>query len=231
MQIKKIMFLIAFCLLLCAGCTTKYTLTIKKDGSVEEKLYVSEDQLYFDKFPNSSKGLVISEQLSPYLDELNSKGYTVSPFTGSESGGVTITKKYKSIEEYAENSIIYKQYTKEIKIDKHGDEITFSADGKFSHSEQNQEFFPVYNADIVIDLPFKVKKNNSDDHDESSYLWKFTDKDTKNRTITITYNTKKLANNNDSIIIIVLVILIALLTIGFIIYRRTMAIRNKVNKL
>ena len=40
-------------------------------------LYSREDNDFFDNYPNSSKGLVISYMIEPYKDELENNGYSI----------------------------------------------------------------------------------------------------------------------------------------------------------
>ena len=228
---KRFLFILFLSLMFCAGCSANYTITIDEDGKVEERLSAREEEEFFENYPHSSKGLVISYMLDPYIDELNNNNYTVDNSITKTSGGVVITKKYDSIEEYIENSIIYKQFADEIKYSKDGDKVTLSVNGKFSHSEQNQELIPVDNASIKIELPFKVYENNADNDDETSYVWNFSKTDEELREIKIVYNVKKLNKKTDFTILIILGVLGVVMIIGFLVYSRIMVGRNNANKI
>ena len=228
---KKLIFILLFSLIFCVGCSAKYTIVINEDGSVEERLYATEDENFFNNYPKSSKGLVISYMLDPYIDDLNSNNYKVENNITKTTGGVIITKKYDSIEDYVKNSIIYKQFTDEIKVEKKNGKVTISADGKFSHSEQNQSVIPVDKASIIVEVPYKVEDNNADDNDEVAYRWNFDEKDTENRTITLTYNSKKLGNKADIPVLVILGILGGLLLIGFLVYSRITVGKATANKI
>ena len=229
---KKLLFILIFSLIFCAGCSARYTITIDEDGKVEERLYAKEDESFFDNYPNSSKGLVISYLIEPYKDDLANNGYNIETNINSNNGGVIVTKKYDSIEDYVKNSIIYKQFTDEIKIEKKNGKVTISTEGQFSHSEQNQELIPVDDATINIDVPFKVENNNANETDNDTlYSWNFKKDEKEKRTITITYNTKVIGNKQDFPILIVLGILGGLLLIGFIVYSRIIAGKSLANKI
>jgi PBP1b-binding outer membrane lipoprotein LpoB len=229
---KKLLFILIFSLIFCAGCSARYTITIDEDGKVEERLYAKEDESFFDNYPNSSKGLVISYLIEPYKDDLANNGYNIETNINSTNGGVIVTKKYDSIEDYVKNSIIYKQFTDEIKIEKKNGKVTISTEGQFSHSEQNQELIPVDEATINIDVPFKVENNNANETDNDTlYSWNFKKDEKEKRTITITYNTKVIGNKQDFPILIVLGILGGLLLIGFIVYSRIIAGKSLANKI
>lgn len=234
---KKFLLILFLSLFFCAGCSANYTITIDEDGKVEERLSAKEKNDFFDNYPNSSKGLVISYMIEPYAEELAKNNYNIDSNITDVSGGVIITKKYDSIEDFINNSIIYKQFTDEIKIEKKKGKVTITAEGKFSHSEQNQELIPVDEATINIDVPFKVENNNADETDEVSvYKWDFPKKEKKDeedtkRTITITYNTKKIGNKADFPILIVLGILGGLLVVGFLIYSKVLASKSAANKI
>lgn len=228
---KSLLFILLLSLLFCAGCTADYTITIDKDGKVEERLNAKEDESFFENYPHSSKGLVISYMIEPYIDELNAKNYSIDNNVTKQGGGVIITKTYDSIEDYVENSIIYRQFTNEIKLEKKGNGLTILTTGKFSHSEQNQELIPVDNAIISIEIPFMVSDNNADSIDDNMYSWKFTEKDVDTREIKLTYDIKKLNIKKDFTALIVLGILGVILVVGFLVYGRMMSGRESANKI
>lgn len=228
---KSLLFILFLSLIFCAGCTANYTVTIDEDGKVEERLSAKEDEEFFENYPHSSKGLVISYVLDPYIDELNSNNYSVDSSITKQGGGVVISKKYDSLEDYIENSIIYRQFTNEINLTKNGDKMSISLEGKFSHSEQNQQLIPVDSGTITIELPFKVSENNADEEEGNTYIWNFTKADDDLREIKLIYNGKKLNKKTDFTILIVLGLLGVLLAIGFLIYSKIMIGKSNVNKI
>lgn len=229
---RSLLVILFLSLIFCAGCTANYTITIDEDGKVEERLSAKEDEEFFKKYPHSSKGLVISYMLEPYIDDLNSNNYNVDSSITKTNGGVVITKKYNSIEDYIEKSIIYRQFTDEIKLTRNGKEISISSKGKFSHSDQNQQLIPVDKASITIELPFKVSEANADSEEDNTYVWNFDEKEEKVREIKLIYNSSKKMNKKiDLTILIVLGVLGVILVIGFIVYNRIMLGQSNANKI
>ncbi len=227
---RRILFILSFILIFCAGCTANYNVVINKDGTVEEKLYAYEKEEFFQQYPKSSKGLVISYILEPYLDKLNENNYTVENNITETNAGVNITKKYSSFEDYVKNSIIYNQFTDEIKYDKNGKKETISLTGNFCHSDQNQEIIPVDNGSIAITVPYKVDEQNADKVNETSYLWNF-DEDDDEREIKISFDSSKDANYSYLPIIGLISVLIFILILGFILYNNLNNKRKNANKL
>ena len=69
---KKFVLIIAL-LFICAGCDVKYTLNIDKDLKLKETVAATEPTSFFEEYPKSSKGKVISDILEPHLDILNNQ--------------------------------------------------------------------------------------------------------------------------------------------------------------
>lgn len=228
---RKILFLLVFILICCAGCSANYSVVINKDGTVEEKLSALEDEEFFEQYPKSSKGLVVSYILQPYLEQLNANDYNIENNITKTDAGVNITKKYSNFEEYKNKSVIYKQFTNEIKYDKEGKKVTISLKGKFSHSEQNQELIPVDSGKIAIELPYKVTEQNADRVNDNVYLWDFGEKDNDEREIKIVFDESKSYDQNYTSVIIAISIILVLLFIMFMIYNNIRLKRENVNKL
>lgn len=224
---KKII-LIVFFLIICTGCKVKYTLTINKDNSVEEKVSASEDYSFFENYPNSSVGRVISFLLKPYLDKLNSNNYDVQSNVKSKSGGAIITKKFDSIEEYAKTTLFNNQYSDKINCDIDGDIVTLTVKGKFVGQTQNQSKFPVDEGTITISLPFKVLENNADLVEGNDYTWTV---NTKEKEIKIVYNKAKENKPVNYTLFIIIGAIIVLLIILLIIFKKINSKKDSVNKI
>ena len=216
---KKII-LILLMIGLCCGCQVNYQLEINKDLSVQENLKATRDSSFFEEYENSSMGRVVSLIIRPYLDTLNDNKYNVNNLITDSYGGVTINKKYKSLNEYSKNTILSSQFTDNIEYKEDGNKVYLSAKGKFSHSEQDQTKFPVNDATISITVPFKVTENNADTVDGNTYIWEFDSKDDKEREIKLVFNKEKMSDDNSLTVIIGILILIILVIGGLIMFKQ-----------
>ena len=216
---KKII-LILLMIGLCCGCQVNYQLEINKDLSVQENLKATRDSSFFEEYENSSMGRVVSLIIRPYLDTLNGNKYNVNNLITDSYGGVTINKKYKSLNEYSKNTILSSQFTDNIEYKEDGNKVYLSAKGKFSHAEQDQTKFPVNDATISITVPFKVTENNADTVDGNTYIWKFDSKDDKEREIKLVFNKEKMSDDNSLTVIIGILILIILVIGGLIMFKQ-----------
>ena len=223
---KKILFII-FIIVICTGCNVKYSLTINKDNTIEESIYASEDYSFFENYPHSSVGRVISFLIEPYLDKLNSNEYSVETNVKSKSGGVSISKTFDSIEEYSKNTLFYNQYTDKIDCNVDGNIVTLTVKGKFVGETQNQSKFPVSSAEIKINVPFKVLESNADIVDGNEYIWNV---DKTEREIKIVYDKSKENKKSDYTSIIIICAIIAITIISLIIFMKINSKKEFVNK-
>ena len=67
---KRILYVIAL-ILLCCGCSTKYTIEIDENLGVKEYAKAVETDEFFEQYPNSSVERVIGFLLEPNLEYLN----------------------------------------------------------------------------------------------------------------------------------------------------------------
>ena len=230
---KKKFLLVLIMILFCAGCKVKYNIKINEDGTVEETAVASETPEFYDEYTHTSVGLVISRILSQYEDILNEKKYDVKTnvYVNNDSG-VTLTKKYNDFKEYIGNSILYTQFTDKIDYTEDGDKITINAKGKFSKSEQNQDYFYIDESSIIITVPYKVLDNNADKVQGNTYIWNFDKKSNKDKEIKLVYSKSKIDNLNiDYSVIIVIGVIILLAIISIFICLKFNTSRKEANKL
>ena len=230
---KKKIILVLIMILFCAGCKVKYNIKINDDGTVEETMVASETPDFYEEYEHTSTGKVISRILEQYSDILNEKKYDVETniYVNVDSGA-TLKKKYDSFNDYVGNSILYTQFTDKIDYSEDGDTITIKAKGKFSTSEQNQDYFYVDEGTIVITVPYKVLDNNADKVQGNTYVWNFNKESNEEKEIKLVYSKSKLSNMNiDYSVIIVIGVLILLAIISIFICMKFNTSRKEANKL
>ena len=155
---KKII-LILLMIGLCCGCQVNYQLEINKDLSVQENLKATKDSSFFEEYENSSMGRVVSLIIRPYLDTLNDNKYNVNNLITDSYGGVTINKKYKSLNEYSKNTILSSQFTDNIEYTStfvvfaaHCTYTMFRRDKNDEQSEENSD----YNFILTVFCPVEL---------------------------------------------------------------------------
>ena len=227
---RRFVFMVIM-LLLCVGCRAEYNLTINDDLSVEENVLATEDSEFFEEYEKSSVGRVISIILAPHLDLLNENDYVTNSHITSGRSGATIMKKFSSVEEYANSNLFSSQYAENVNYSKDGNKITLSVKGNFSKAEQDQSRFVVDEAAISIKLPFKVIENNADKVDGDVYTWIFTENDTKEREIKITFDKSKIKKDINYLYVGIVIGIIILLIVLFMVYNKIRSKRNNLNKI
>lgn len=227
---RKFVFIFLI-IILCSGCRAEYNLTINDDLSVEENVLATEDSAFFEEYEKSSIGRVVGFILEPYLNTLNENKYTTNSYITSGRSGVTISKRFNSIEEYANSTIFASQYTDKVNYNKDGNNITLSVKGRFSKADQDQTRFPIEEAAISIRLPFKVIDHNADKVDDDVYTWLFDKNDTEERDIKITFDGSKVHKPFNYWYIGIVIGIIILLIILFMVYNKIKIKRTNVNEI
>lgn len=227
---RKFLFII-FIIILCSGCRAEYNLTINDDLSVDENVLATEDEEFFKEYEKSSIGRVVGFILEPYLDTLNENDYVTNSHITSGRSGATFSKKFSSIEEYANNNLFSSQYAENVDYSTDGNKITLSVKGQFSKAEQDQTRFPIDEAAISIKLPFKVIENNADKVNGDVYTWIFTENDTKEREIKITFDKSKIKKDINYLYVGIVIGIIILLIVLFMVYNKIRTKQNNVNKI
>ncbi len=227
---RKFAFII-FIIILCSGCRAEYNLTINDDLSVEENVLATEAADFFEEYEKSSIGRVVGFILEPYLDTLNENKYTTNSYITSGRSGVTISKRFNSIEDYANSTIFSSQYADKVNYTKDGHKVTLSIKGQFSKATQDQTRFPIEEAAISVKLPFKVIDNNADKVDGDVYTWIFDKNDTEECEIKITFDDSKISKAFNYWYIVIGIVIIILVIILFMVYNKLNLKRNNVNKI
>lgn len=226
---KSLLYIIAI-ILLCCGCSTKYTIEIDENLGVKEYAKAVEDDEFFKQYPSSSVERVVGFLLEPNLEYLNEYGFEISDINENEEAGVGLSNSYKSIEEYIEKSKIYEQYGNLEYSEKDG-KITLKIEGMLSNNEQDQSGkYLIDTSEISIKLPHKVVEHNADSVDEENgiYTWNI-DEPGVQKELYITFD-KKIKNELPIGFIIVGGIVVILLIGGYFIYSNVSNSQSKRNE-
>ena len=232
-NMRKKIILVIMMIMLCAGCKAKYSLTIDESGAVEETAVLTESSEFFENYEHSSVGRVIGFILEPHMTELNDNKYEVKNNVSSSDSGVILKKKYDSIEDYTNKTILYSQFSDDrMKYEKNGNKVSLSIKGQFLKASQDPNRFAVQDAVIAITVPYKVTDNNADKVSGNTYYWNFGEKDEQEREIKITYDSSKIKGKSDiSSVIILLSVILVVLVILFYVYKNFKNKKENVNKI
>lgn len=228
---KKKIFYIVLLLLICCGCSTKYTIEIDENLGVKEYARAVENDDFFSQYPNSSIERVVGFLLEPNLDYLNEKGFVVSDINDDTEAGVGLSNKYNSIEEYIENSKLYEQYGNLEYTEKDG-KITLKIEGMLSNNEQDQSGkYLIDNSEISIKLPHNVVEHNADEVDEENgvYTW-YINESGVDKELYITFD-KKIKGEFPLGFILVGVLATILLLIIYLLYSKISRTKDKRNEI
>ena len=227
---KKKMFYIIALLLICCGCSTKYTIEIDENLGVKEYARAVETNEFFEQYPNSSVERVVGFLLEPNLEYLNEFGFEVSDINDNDEAGVGLSNSYKSIEEYIEKSKIYEQYGELEYTEKDG-QITLRIEGMLSDNEQDQSGkYLIDTSEISIKLPHNVVDHNADSVDEKNgiYTW-YINEPGLEKELYITFD-KKIKGEIPVGFIVVGGIVVVLAIAAYFLYSKVLSSKSKRNE-
>ena len=166
---KKIMFLICLLILL-TGCTAKYNVKINEDLSIIEEVYMYGDDDLYSTYYKTTHMNVLKELLEPFEDILKENKYEYSV---NEEGYIYITKKYVSIKEYIDSSILFNNYFDKIDYNKNEKSIKIETEGFYPNSTDDPDRFYVKDLDIAITSSYKVLNHNASKVDDKTNTYFF----------------------------------------------------------
>ena len=172
---KKIrIIIIAVLLLTLCGCTTEYNLTINNDYSVEEKIFVYENNDYYKMFNNSKYEIVMSKLQT----DKNALNYEYDVYQNGNSYGASLDLKYKNILEYKNNNKNFEILFENLNITKLNNTVKIHAYNFKKYGPFYQRDYYVEDAIICIKLPIKATNSNADEIDEKKHVYKWYINDT-----------------------------------------------------
>lgn len=203
---RKIKYiLLIFAILLFAGCSGNYNLTINKDLTVNEELniLINNDETTYETT------LLLFDQA-----DIDSDKYEVAIL--DDEVNIKYKEKYSSFEDFYLNSKLYKTLfdNLEYSIDNKGLSLNTKSNFKLDDND-NQNIVNSYDIDelkINIKTPFYVKENNADSNKDNTYTWILNKDDTfKDIKMDLSYKT-------DTLYGIVILSLIGIATLAILIY-------------
>lgn len=180
-RIKNVLILLIIFIL--TGCSVKYTLTINKDLSVNEKVEATE---------YTNRMLAITgqdeKQSINYLKDMFGRDDTninVSSRKEESETIATVTLSHDSLEDFVEN--FSSDIAPEATIEEDGDTVTLTIEQTKILTDYGSNS-PLYDTvEVVIDVPFEVKYHNADSVQFHKYKW-ILEKEKANKSIIISFD-------------------------------------------
>lgn len=216
---KKIILLVFICVF-CFGCKARYELQINEDLTVNENITGLETDTFYNQYYKSTKERVINSIMYMDNEYLNNVGYSKKIVNEDNLTGATVNKKFNSLEEYFELSKAYTQFYENFDYKINNGVVTIDLKDQLLINYDSIERYAIDSCDVVITLPFKVKKSNADyiNKETNTYIWNLNGDSQKD--IYIKFDTKMGADLKDNSISIIsfVIVGIAVIVITGIIY-------------
>ena len=169
---KRIVVLVLFVFLV-TGCSVEYHLDINEDLTIIEQAKLTGTKDFFDSYYKTTKTNVLKSYLDIYGNTLEENNYTYKLEQG-DTPYVSVSKKFDSINNYTENSILLSNYFEEVKYIENGNIKRIETSGyDKGTSDDNRDRFYLSELTISITCPFKVKENNAKRVNENTNTYYF----------------------------------------------------------
>ena len=175
--------LILLLVMITAGCSVEYNLTINRDSSVNEKVVATENTRRMMINTNLDEKNAVNylyemfdrQELTTRMSYVSSEGNTIATVTGS----------HKTLQDFAANfnSDVFSNVT----VSEDGDLVTLELDQVAKLGNDTSRSLVYDDITINIKVPFAVKEHNADEKRFDTYTWKI-EKGSQLKNIKITYD-------------------------------------------
>ena len=188
---RKIFFVICSMFLL-SGCTANYRLNLSDNGTIEEKVTISETRKVIATYTLDADSYK-ENILNSFNEEEKYNSYKL--YYGDDNSNIYGygSRIYLDFDNYKNNSIIIKEMFKDISISNNNGivKIDMSPNNNFEYFKETTLDSALFErVNIEINLPYEVVYSNSDSNEENVYKWSFDRKDGLKK-ISISYDTNK----------------------------------------
>ncbi len=231
MNLKKII-LILIIIFITTGCVSSdYNLTINKDLSVNEEVFISATDEYFDLFYMDYRLTIVKNVYNnqEIMKTLPDNNYSYKLIEEERRPGVLANKKYNNINDYIKETIFKTQVFEDIEYIEKDNLITIQTKNFLPYVEDETDVrYPISDLKINIKVPYVVTSNNADKYDNvtNTYTWNI-DEETKDKKIEITFDKNKIYVYNLGIYIFISILIILAIIVIVIILK--MVKKNKRN--
>ena len=194
-------------LLLITGCSVKYNVVINEDLTLNEEAKLTGTDEFFSNYYKTTKTNVLKTMIEIYGDILSDKNYTYE-LVEDTTPYVKVNKKYDSVKDYVDNSILFNDYFDEVNYTEDGNIRRIETIGFNDNDPDNPERFNIKELEISITSPFKVKNHNAKNINKNTNTYYY-QLNSKNDKIILEYDISRRYNpNTDKILMIIVCALI-----------------------
>ncbi len=203
---KKIVILIIM-LFLVTGCAVKYNVTINEDLSIIEEAKLTGTTDFFANYYKTTKTNVLKSFIEIYQDILDENNYQYE-LKEEETPYVLVNRKYDTINNYINGSILFNEYFDEIKYTEDGKIKKLETIGFRPNDPDNADRFNVKSLEIYITCPYDVKNHNAKKVDKQTNTFYYELNEENNKILFEFDSESKFNPNADLIMIIIIGVLI-----------------------
>ena len=223
MNLKKII-LILIIIFITTGCVSSdYNLTINKDLSINEEVFISATDEYFNLFYMDYKLTIVKGVYDnkEFMQILPNNNYSYKLIEEEKRPGVLINKKYNNLNDYTKETIFKNQSFEDIEYVEKDNLITITTKNFLPYVEdETNGRYPISDLNINIKVPYIVTSNNADNIDKvtNTYTW-YINSETKDKKIEITFDKNKIYVYNLSMYIFIIILIILIFIVGIIVFK------------
>ena len=223
MNLKKII-LILIIIFITTGCVSSdYNLTINKDLSVDEEVFISATEEYFNLFYMDYRLTIVKGVYNnnEIMKNLSNNNYSYKLIEEEKRPGVLVNKKYNNLNDYTKETIFKNQSFSDIEYIEKDNLITIQTKDFLPYVEDKTDVrYPISDLNINIKVPYIVTSNNADNIDKvtNTYTW-YINSETKDKKIEITFDKNKIYVYNLSMYIFIIILIILIFIVGIIVFK------------
>lgn len=203
---KTILLIIALFLL--TGCSAKYNASINEDLSIIEEAKLTGTESFFANFYKTTKKHVLEDFIDIYKNILDEKKYQYEIVTDkTKTPYVLVNKKYNTINEYIDNSMLFNGYFDKIKYTENGNIKKIETVGYHENDINDPERFDVKELEISITCAYKVKNHNAKEVNKKTNTYYYELNKKNGYKILLEFDASKKFNPSDEILNTILICL------------------------
>lgn len=172
---KKVKLIVAFLIIMITltGCTSKSEVTLNSNGKVFEKVEITginDDISYDDDIVSNS----LDSCIDKYKSVLDFRKYKIEKFVDEKKYGVIVTKEYKNICSYFQDTAFNQYVFKHISCVEDDNYYIIKNDTDYIPYCEDCSDWPILDeVSLTISFPFEPLEQNADDIDGNTYKWNF----------------------------------------------------------
>ena len=204
--------MLALILVLLTGCSVNYDVMINDDFTVTEKAVITESDEFYETYYRTTRKNVLEGLLDNYSTVLDENNYSYD-IDNNENPSVVLEKKYQSIEDFINNSILFNDYFEKINYNNDGKTLKISTEGFNPNDPDNPDRFNVSKLQVMITPSYQVLSHNANEFNKKTNTYYYIlNNDTKDFNISLELDVSSKFNpitENMKYIIVAIIIMVS----------------------